>query len=85
MNFFLKRIIVTSILLSITIVRGNLQGQENPDSIFFTFTVTCDMREWAGPDYQDSRYYLGVCQAIERVGKGAFIISPVDIDPPWYV
>ena len=48
----------------------------------FSFEVTCDMREFAGPEYQSSQYFLGTCEAIRDVGKGAFMISPGDVDPP---
>jgi len=51
----------------------------------FSFDVTCDMREYAGPQYQSSDYFLGTCRAIRDVGKGAFMISPGDVDPPQYV
>jgi hypothetical protein len=51
----------------------------------FSFIVTCDMREYAGPEYQSSEYFLGTCQAVKKRGKGAFMISPGDIDPPQYV
>jgi len=51
----------------------------------FTFTVTADMREFAGPDYDTSEYFRGVCEAIAAAGKGEFMISPGDIDPPKYV
>jgi len=51
----------------------------------FSFIVTADMREFAGPRYQSPEYFMGACLAIQKVGKGAFMISPGDIDPPWYV
>jgi len=52
---------------------------------FFSFEVTADMREFAGPQYQSSQYFKGVCEAIQQIGKGAFMVSPGDIDPPKYV
>lgn len=48
----------------------------------FNFIVTADMRQYAGPEYDTSDYFLGVCEAIRGVGKGAFMVSPGDIDPP---
>jgi len=48
----------------------------------FTFIVTADMRYTAKEEYRDSRYFLGACEAIKKYGKGAFMISPGDIDPP---
>ena len=51
----------------------------------FSFIVTADMREFAGPEYQTSEYFLGAVEAIKSVGEGAFMVSPGDIDPPQYV
>lgn len=51
----------------------------------FSFDVTCDMRKFAGPEYQTQQYFKGVCQAIKELGQGEFMISPGDIDPPKYV
>jgi len=48
----------------------------------FSFSVTCDMRQYAGPNYDDPDYFRGVCEAIGNFGAGAFMISPGDIDPP---
>ncbi|MHC4647681.1 MAG: metallophosphoesterase family protein, partial [Planctomycetota bacterium] len=56
-----------------------------PKSGAFSFTVTADMREFAGPEYQSSEYFMGTCEAIRKVGKGAFMISPGDVDPPQHV
>ena len=60
-------------------------AQCNSDSTRFTFVVAADMRKYAGPEYQNPHYFLGTCQAIAEAGKGAFMISPGDIDPPWDV
>lgn len=51
----------------------------------FAFEVTADMRQFAGPEYQTSQYFMGACEAIRDLGKGAFMVSPGDIDPPEYV
>ena len=51
----------------------------------FTFIVAADMREKAMPEYQTSQYFLGACEAIKKAGKGAFMVSPGDIDPPYAV
>jgi len=50
--------------------------------VLFSFEVAADMREFAGPGYQSSEYFVGTCEAIRDVGKGAFMVSPGDIDPP---
>ena len=51
----------------------------------FSFIVTADMRWFAGSEYQSSQYFLGTCEAIREFGKGSFMISPGDIDPPQHV
>ncbi len=49
----------------------------------FSFAVTADMRNYAGPDtYDTTQFYRGACEAISALGAGAFMISPGDIDPP---
>lgn len=48
----------------------------------FTFVVAADMRYTAKEEYRNSSYFQGACEAIKKYGKGAFIISPGDVDPP---
>lgn len=50
----------------------------------FTFSVTCDMRRYAGIEgaFNDSSYFRGACEVIKRFGPGEFMVSPGDIDPP---
>ena len=50
--------------------------------VIFSFDVTADTRYFAGGDYQSSEYFTGTCEAIRDVGKGAFMVSPGDMDPP---
>jgi hypothetical protein len=58
----------------------SLAGQTMGDT--FRFAVTCDQRYYSGPGgYDTSNYYRGVCQAIDTLGPGAFMVSPGDIDP----
>jgi 3',5'-cyclic AMP phosphodiesterase CpdA len=52
------------------------------EEVVFSFAVTADMREFAGPRYQSSHYFLGACQALKRVGGGAFMVTPGDFSPP---
>ncbi|MEW6745709.1 MAG: metallophosphoesterase [Planctomycetota bacterium] len=53
-----------------------------PDDESLSFIVTADMRNFAGGDYHSPQYFLGACRAIRKVGAGAFMISPGDLDPP---
>lgn len=48
----------------------------------FSFVVAADMRYKAKEEFRNSHYFLGACEAIKKYGKGAFMISPGDIDPP---
>jgi len=58
-----------------------LRGRERSDDQF-TFVVTADMRRYSGPGYDSSQYFRGACEAIATRGRGAFMVSPGDIDPP---
>lgn len=86
-NIFRKKVItlfafaVPLILNSTSILFS--QSLENENN--YNFDITCDMRYFAGPEYQTSQYFMGVCEAINDIGKGVFMISPGDIDPPWEV
>ena len=51
----------------------------------FTFLVSCDMRQFAKPEYRDGRHFAQVVQAIADAGAGEFMVSPGDIDPPWHI
>ncbi len=49
----------------------------------FSFAVTADMRKYSGPGKYDTKeYFRGVVEAIKKVSKPVFMISPGDIDPP---
>ena len=49
----------------------------------FSFAVTTDMRNFAGPGtYNTSSYFRGVMEAVKARGGGAFMIVPGDLDPP---
>jgi hypothetical protein len=73
------RIFACSVLLIIFILL-TVACDRNQDS--FTFIVAADMRYTAKKEYRHSHYFKGVCEAVKKVGKGAFMISPGDIDPP---
>ena len=47
------------------------------------FTTAGDMRSYTENTTGDGRrFFDGVCEAMQRVGPGAFLISPGDFDPP---
>ncbi len=63
----------------------HLSSLINSDNNKFSFIVFADTRESAAPEYRNSHYFQGTCEAIREIGKGEFIISPGDTDPPQYV
>ena len=75
-KYFFVPALVTVLLLS---------GCVSSKNAVFSFDVTADMRKYAGPQYQTSEYFMGACEAIDDIGKGAFMVSVGDIDPPEYV
>jgi hypothetical protein len=67
-------------LLALTIGAGASEQQAGGE---FTFAVTADMREFAGPGtYDTAQYFRGAVEAIAGLGGSAFMVSPGDIDPP---
>ncbi len=77
---------ITYILLfvSILILPGSSleSGKSENEKAVFSFIVAADMREFAGEEFNTSQYFRGVCEAILENGKGSFMLSPGDIDPP---
>lgn len=78
-------IILTLLLLLPTLAVCQSEKIRKDDDAEFSFIVTADMREFAGPDYQTSEFFRGTVEAIKKYGEGAFMVSPGDIDPPWHV
>jgi len=78
------RTILVVLLIIVNTTPAKTEVLSNIDSSF-AFIVTTDMREFAGPEFQTSQYFLGTCEAIRDIGKGSFMISPGDIDPPQHV
>jgi predicted phosphodiesterase len=58
---------------------GNIS---NSGKYIFSFDITADMRQYTDGKYLTPEYFKGVCLAIAKTGKGAFMVSPGDIDPP---
>jgi len=52
------------------------------DSNTFSFVATCDMRKFVSGAPPGQRYFDGVCEALQRVGPGEFMVTPGDFDPP---
>ncbi len=71
------------LFISYSLIAQCVQVTDSKDS--FSFDVAADMRGYAEPEYRSSEYFQGVCEAIKEVGRGKFMISPGDIDPPYHV
>ncbi len=74
----MKNKAVLFILLILTVFFAACEQRED----IVTFVVAADMRYTAKEEYRNSSYFLGACEAIKKYGKGVFMISPGDIDPP---
>ena len=49
----------------------------------FSFAIASDASRCAGPGRHDTpKDFRGVCEAIAKIGRGAFMISPGDMEPP---
>ena len=69
-------------LFCLALCPGHGQAQANAaDTNAYTFVVTCDMRQYVGPAPKGKRYFDGACEALARLGAGAFMITPGACDP----
>jgi len=82
-RFFKLKILILSLILGLSSM-AEAKKPLKKDTVF-SFVVTADMREFAGPEYQSSKYFWGTCEAVRKFGKGSFMVSPGDIDPPYHV
>ncbi len=67
----------------VVVVYLHLSAQEKWDEAF-TFIVAADMRNFATEDNHSPQHFPGALSAINKVGKGAFMIIPgdLDVEPP---
>ena len=57
-------------------------GQRQAAPVSFSFVTAGDMRNFVGPAPAGKRYFDGLCEALQTIGPGAFMIIPGDCDPP---
>ena len=68
-------------LILFAAVLGGLNLSATPAD--FSFVTAGDMRSFTENTKADGkRFFDGTCEAMKRVGPGAFLISPGDFDPP---
>jgi hypothetical protein len=73
-----RNIIILTLLLSIILaVSFSCNTTDEP----LSFIIAQDQRYKATEKYHKPEFFMGALLAIEKVGKGAFMISPGDIDP----
>ena len=77
----MKRVCRGLLIIYLLVIAGSIGGCQRTGEVF-SFEVTADTRKFAGGDYETSQYFKGVCEAILHTGKGAFMVSLGDIDPP---
>ncbi len=70
------------LLLVIGACSVDKQENLNAQNAVLTFIVNADTRKYAGGRYDSLQYFLGNCEAVKKAGKGAFMVSVGDIDPP---
>jgi len=71
---------VLILLLFVTTVTVPAQAQKSADA--FSFVISSDQREHATPAFRTHEFTLGGYEAINKVGKGSFMIVLGDLDPP---
>lgn len=77
----MKKLLFWSLLATFLVgLFSCIQEEDFEDA--FTFIVAADMRFYATEQYHTSQYFLGALDAIEKVGKGALMVTPGDMDPP---
>lgn len=78
----MKKLMFSSVLVALIVsFLSPVLAQEAWEEVF-SFIVAADMRKYATEEYRTPQHFLGVCEAIQKVGKGALMVSPGDIDPP---
>ena len=87
MNLLRKGLTLAAQVCGVAVVCAVLTGQRAagqpqsaPDT--FSFVTTCDMRNFVGPAPAGKRYFDGLCEALQTIGAGEFMIIPGDCDPP---
>jgi predicted phosphodiesterase len=74
----MKRLQTYLLLFLFAVVPAQAQKSIDP----FSFIISSDQREHATPEFRAHQYTLGGYEAINRIGKGSFMIVLGDLDPP---
>jgi len=71
---------IFGVIVACLAVNACQTGRQTASS--FAFVAAGDMRNFAAGAPAGKRYFDGVCEAMQRVGPGAFMVTPGDFDPP---
>lgn len=78
----MKRISARLTFLFLIIVAATVPTHAQKSTDAFSFIISSDQREHATPEFRTHEYTLGGYEAINKVGKGSFMIVLGDLDPP---
>lgn len=75
----------STLLVFLSVFVGGLSlpaAEQKPAAVEFSFFVAGDMQNFAAGAPEGKRYFDGACEAMQRVGAGAFLLTPGDVNPP---
>ncbi|MFC1565426.1 metallophosphoesterase family protein [Candidatus Neomarinimicrobiota bacterium] len=78
MKLILKIVFIICTVICLISCSSSDTSKEDGD---LTFILAADWRYFATERYHSSEYFQGALEAIKEVGKGAFMLSPGDIEP----
>ncbi|RKY92402.1 MAG: hypothetical protein DRQ01_06360 [Ignavibacteriae bacterium] len=76
MKLISKIVIIGSVIICLLSCANQKNVEEE-----FSFILAADWRYTAMEKYDSPMYFRGALEVIEKVGKGAFMISPGDVEP----
>lgn len=71
----------TILFLIILSFFSSCNSLSKPQSEEFSFILAADWRDKSLERYHSNEYLLGALNAINKIGKGAFMLSPGDVEP----
>lgn len=76
MKLISKIVIIGSVIICLLSCTNQKNVEED-----FSFILAADWRYTAMEKYDSPMYFRGALEVIEKIGKGAFMISPGDVEP----
>ncbi len=78
----MKKMFVQALVIFLFVAAAAVPAQAQKSADAFSFIISSDQREHATPEFRTHEYTLGGYEAINKMGKGAFMIVLGDLDPP---